>query len=740
MIIDLEHARHCYEEIVKLTKKHNGKVVIFVGFDIDSLCSLRILVTLLRADNIKYEIIPVMNYDQLDSKLEEFKVSYGSIGNDSHKAIKAFVMINCGGTRDLSKHWFCDTECDIMCLLIDVNRPSHHNNINQPRNIIVINDKNYEIENCPKDEDLQELENEVDEESEKEEEEEESDDELNGDNDRNDNLSLENVELGQNSSEDGKKNLLKRENVSDTEESDDDNFNGEQKLKRLKKKSELEIINEENEDEIDKIINDLKHPRNTKSALRDEKNIRKKVRHIKRMKIENYYSGNYFGFPASYVLYKIAEQLHREEINTLWYLIISVTDHYIQCHIDQNMYDELYNECHKEVLRLNQNKSRDNNTSTRRNKIKREEQSESHPPVDSKYDYSDIKVKTVNKDMKSISLESDYRLILYRHWNIFDSFIYSNYVAGNYLTWKESGREEIKKLLTYIGIPLEEAKQKYSSMKNEFKTLFNNKLVNYSNSFNIKDILFHSFVYQYNQKTQLSASDFAYCLSSILDYPFNLNKIENTTGEDLYNYLDVDDDEDDKKNESDPNINFSNEEKNMRMNHRYENFWTAYDFLSFKHQNLVKLSIDLAVKFQIACVNKGTPLIDKRSLSASQNFRYSIIGTDDDEMKYFHNALSLEKLALFILETYHTLHRNDKGFLKKPFVLAVWMSSTNSYLVAGVMGNSKYSDKEKNQFPIRFRLTANKLGARLILNNFNDCIVEISKDDFTDFFTEMSKV
>ena len=106
MIIDLEHARHCYEEIVKLTKKHNGKVVIFVGFDIDSLCSLRILVALLRADNIKYEIIPVMNYDQLDLKLEEFKVSYGSIGNDSHKGTKAFVMINCGGTRDLSKYWF----------------------------------------------------------------------------------------------------------------------------------------------------------------------------------------------------------------------------------------------------------------------------------------------------------------------------------------------------------------------------------------------------------------------------------------------------------------------------------------------------------------------------------------------------------------------------------------------------------------------------------------------------------
>lgn len=760
MIILIEDARHCYEEIVKRTKKYNGKVVIFVGFDIDSLCSLRILVALLRSDNLKYEIIPVMNYGQLDAKLDEFKKSFDSIGSDSNKETKAFVMINCGGTRDISKSWFCESGYDIMCLLIDVHRPTHHNNINENKNIIIINDNNYDFENCPKDEDLLELENEIEDEDEDdffEENEEEEEEIENDENDLEESLKNENEiseckEKSENEeleeeNENSSTHLKKEDEdniVIDINEHNQETTNEERKkLRRLKKIGEnLPTINEENEDETDRILKPINDPKKKKSAVIDERQLKRKIRYKKRMKVQNYYSGNYFGFPASFVLYKMAEQLHREEISTLWYLIISMTDHYIQSHIGNELYDELYKECHKEVLRLNQSK-RDLSLNSRRNTLTKEEELAAN---NSKYDFLNVKVKTSNKEAKSISLESDYRLILYRHWNLFDSFIYSSYIMGNYITWKEAGKEEVKKLITYIGIPLEEAKQKYSSMRNEYKTLFNNKLVNICKSFNIDEILFHSFLYQYNQKTQLSASDFVYCTSSILDYPFNLNKIDSGEGADnTYNYLEVEEEtetgEEKDINETDSYLNYTKEERSMRMNHKYENFWTAYDFLSFKNPSLLKLSIDLAIKFQIATVNKGTPIIDKRAISVTKNFRYHVINNDtDDEIKYFHYPLSLEKLALFILETHNAIHKNDPNFIKKPFVLAIYIAASKSYLVAGVMGNSKYSDKEKNQFPIRFRLSANKVNARLMLNSFNDCIVELAKEDFLSFFDELSLV
>jgi len=755
MIITIENARSCYEEIVNKCKKSNGKVVIFVGFDIDSLCSLRILISLFRSDNIKYEIIPVMNYDQLDLKLEEFKKSFETIGNDSNKNIKAFVMINCGGTRDISKYWFCENGSEIYCLLIDVHRPTHHNNINEPKNLILINDNKYEIVHCPKDEDLVELENEIDEEEYDEEdggvEENEIDEEYyeEMENEENDNLDQEKMEY-ENENKNEEEDTDPRNIDLKIEEEEKENLQNQNKenqkiQKRLKKKSEkLQTINEENEDDVDKLLKPINETKNKKSAIIDEKKIKKRVRMLKRIMVQNYYSGNYFGYPSAYIVYKIAEQLHREVMQTLWYLIIAMTDHYLQCHIDQELYDDLYNECHKEVLRLNQSKSRDLNSNTRKNQIKYEERSEEIVQPDSKYDYSNVKIVTSNKERNTIALESDYRLILFRHWNIYDSFVYSSYIMGNYMTWKEYGREEVKKLLTYIGIPLEEARQKYSSMKNEFKTSFNNKLVNICNKFNLNEILFHSFIYQYNQKTQLSASDFVYCLASILDYPFSINKIDFTSGENLNNYLEVEDEteaSEEKETETESDLDYKNDEKIMRINNKFENFWTAYDFLSFKHPNLLKVSIDLALKFQKALSNKGTPIIDKRAISVTKNFRYHVMNTDnDDEIKYFHNPLSLEKLALFILETYNALHKYDKKFIKKPFVLAIFIAASKSYLVAGVMGNSNYSDKEKNQFPIRFRLSAKKVSARLLLNSFNDCIVEVSKEDFVSFFDELSLV
>src|SRR5690348_255186 len=118
MIIRLDNARSTYEEIIRRVKQANGKVVIFLGFDIDSLCSLRILVSLLRADNVRYEIVPVMNYIILENKLEEFKKTFHNNPLDNKvsnsRDIKAFIMINCGGSRDMSKMWFCDTACEIM--------------------------------------------------------------------------------------------------------------------------------------------------------------------------------------------------------------------------------------------------------------------------------------------------------------------------------------------------------------------------------------------------------------------------------------------------------------------------------------------------------------------------------------------------------------------------------------------------------------------------------------------------
>jgi len=343
-------------------------------------------------------------------------------------------------------------------------------------------------------------------------------------------------------------------------------------------------------------------------------------------------------------------------------------------------------------------------------------------------DDKDLELKTNNREAKTILVEPDYRLFLYRHWNLFDSLVYSNYTVSSLNSWKEPGRKEIQKLLAFIGIPLEESKQRFLFMKNEFKQLFKDKILEVSKKFEMKDLIYQSFVYQFDQKTQFSASDYVYCLSALLEYPFNIHALEE-------NYI----------NEVEETTTLIEEEKNdiymeqtsLNKDLKYDNYWVCYEFLALKNSKLLKIAIEQAIKFQIALVNNGTSLIDKKSIIPSRNFRYSVIRSDiSDEIKYFQHPLSLEKLALFVMDTYHTSKSLKSSTKLKPFILAIANTLADKFIVVGVLGSAR-SYEERNQFSIRFRMAGDKVGAKLIMNNFDDSIVEIPKNEFDSFLEEL---
>ena len=104
-------------------------------------------------------------------------------------------------------------------------------------------------------------------------------------------------------------------------------------------------------------------------------------------------------------------------------------------HISDKKYDKIYAICQSEVLRIEKKKSKDDDT---------------------------LKIyKSTAKDGKSILIGSDYKLILYRHWNLYDSFIYSSYPLGVLSTWKEPGKGEDKKFLHIWVFHLMKLNKKY---------------------------------------------------------------------------------------------------------------------------------------------------------------------------------------------------------------------------------------------------------------------------------------
>ena len=725
MIILLQKAHVWYEIMNKRIKKHsNKKIIILVSNNIDSLTSLRILVGLFKSDVISYEMIPVQNYDEVDREI---------INCEKMKdEIDGFVFINCTGEIDLTKYWFCQ-ETDIIALVTDIKRPIHHKNLRFSNKIVIIEDGMNNMEYCPTEKEMEIVrqrvieieEDDKNERKEKEEKKEENEDEGENvykieDKKSNDEKDEENDnEEEKENEEDENKNIKKggKKIIKKRTDIDDEDFND------LKKGND-EI------DEIDEIAEEAS-VHNEKKSIIDEKEkeeeekeriLNEKIRKIQEinLKVNEYYGGSYYGLPSTYVYYSIAHQLHKENTNYLWYLIISVTDEFLRYHISDKKYDEIYGICQSEVLRIEKKKSRDDDT---------------------------LKIyKSTAKEGKSILIGSDYKLILYRHWNLYDSFIYSSYPLGILSTWKEPGKGEVQKIFAYMGIPLSEAKQKYRYMKNEYLDTFKDKIIDVSKKFFLNELIFHSFIYQFDNNTEMSASDCVYLLSCLLEFPFDeFNDIEIEDDDFLNdNNSNISDNEDDKNNDN--NIGQINEEEineisiinknNKQKDNILKKFWMAYRFLSLKKLNMTNALIDIAIKFQIALTNNATSIIDKNGIKTEQKFRYSIVsGNLSEDSRYFHYPGNLERLCIVISETYKQI--KGKKLENKPYLLAYIDSDNKTYIIDGNLGCNKKEDDEKNIFPIQFKFVAKKLKIPVSYNYSTEEIITIKKDDLVPFINQI---
>ena len=426
MIILLEKAYTWYETINnKIKKNTNKKVIIIASMNIDSLTSLRILVGLFKSDVIPYEIIPVQNYEEVDEEIMNCR--------KIEEEIQGFVFINCTGEMDLTKYWFCQ-EKQILTLITESKRPIHHQNLRNNKNIVIIDDGNNNLEFCPTEKEMEIIrqrvinvdENEIKKKLNLEK------DEDNDEEDKEKNEEGENMyQIDEKSKEEkDNENKEKEEEGNETEKKAENNKNengSKTKKKIIKKRNDIDDEDfkelKEDKDPLDEIADEvsskpgkesLNEPKDENIEDKNEENeedsqekrINEKIKEVEEinLKVNEYYGGSYYGLPSTYIFYSIAHQLHKENTFNLWYLIIAMTDEYLRYHISDKKYDKLYAICQNEILRIEKKKSKDDDT---------------------------LKIyKSTAKEGKSILIGSDYKLIVYRHWNLYVSFIYSTYPLG----------------------------------------------------------------------------------------------------------------------------------------------------------------------------------------------------------------------------------------------------------------------------------------------------------------------
>ncbi|KAI7788430.1 hypothetical protein LA080_010763 [Diaporthe eres] len=89
----------------------------------------------------------------------------------------------------------------------------------------------------------------------------------------------------------------------------------------------------------------------------------------------------------------------------------------------------------------------------------------------------------------SIRLSPEPRFLLIRHWSLYDSMLHSPYMFSRLKTYSENGLKRLHKLLAKMGVSLIQCKQSYTHMDMMLKRELRSKLLKYASMYNLDDMV-----------------------------------------------------------------------------------------------------------------------------------------------------------------------------------------------------------------------------------------------------------
>lgn len=513
-------------------------LLILVTPDVDSLCALRILTTLLKSDCILHEIIPISGYEDfqltLDSHLKK---------NDDH-SIKSVVLLNCGAViqiKDLIPSVKSNENDDddeeeeendnyeknrnIKYYICDAHRPYNLHTLFGEDSLVVFDDGDVNEMDDLKDAYIAlEIDSGSDSDSDSDSNsdlESESDTELDIDidnkekplqdinNSNNDNKGNNNLSSSSSSSVD--KNGL--------EDSLNDNQENMQPINSSKQHKKRSL-----EDEIDR-----------RRAKRMSSYNKKRILQNKKKLISNYYAeGTYFGTSIAAIMYALSLQLGKANSELLWLAIIGTTDQYIHQRIDLKKYVRQVDLFKDEVIRYNiPTRSELNLTNPQGNNELDDLLGMMADSNNNKHGKNERNINTssnpsnknnvwgvsgqMSADDSTIVADDEFRLMLLRHWSLYEALYHSDYVATKMGIWKEKGQKRLKRFLVKLGLPHKDSQQLFTEMSASYKRPIKENLKALAAKYNMGEIFFPSFFRQYGFKGTISAADSVYSINALLD-------------------------------------------------------------------------------------------------------------------------------------------------------------------------------------------------------------------------------
>ncbi|KAJ4300516.1 DNA replication initiation factor cdc45 [Collariella sp. IMI 366227] len=430
--------------------------------------------------------------------------------------------------------------------------------------------------------------------------------------------------------------------------------------------------------------------------------------------LRDYYRlGASYSEPISSMMYSLASELGREDNDLLWMAIVGVTSM------------ELYGRSSAGIaVTVRSSEARPATgwmgmRGARIRQLLRDEVRRLNPPeVGSGRVLSEntgiIPTTARSPEDTSIRLSPEPKFLLIRHWSLYDSMLHSPYLFSRLKTWSETGLKRLHKLLAKMGVSLVQCKQNYTHMDMMLKRELRTKLLKYASLYNLDELVptidtdgadrggakdGWGFVRSWGWRATLSAQDVGVVIGALL-------------------------------------------EKNTSR------FWHAYDALEDIESSK---QVSPQHNSSTAPSSPRAPPSSKKQISHLRAFRMCVV-KDSSASSLFNHPGALTKLALWIGEALAEQEREATGEEEGEGGKGEGGDGEDEEEEESESEEESDSGSESeeeedvvkergyglNRFGTAFQDVVGETNARVRIDSFEHCVVEVKKEDLGGFLESLS--
>ncbi|KAK6515867.1 hypothetical protein TWF281_004458 [Arthrobotrys megalospora] len=245
-------------------------------------------------------------------------------------------------------------------------------------------------------------------------------------------------------------------------------------------------------------------------ALRAQRKTFMQLRRKYNKLLTDYYStGSTYGEPISSLIYSLASELGREDNDLLWLAIIGwEAQQMYGRHMHSFSGDQTLNSLSARSIGV---------WGVLRDEVRRLNPPSITGGSGGITSNTSLFTRATTAEDYSLRLSPEFRFMLIRHWSLYDSMLHSPYLASKLHLWSEAGKKRLAKLLATMGMSLQQCNQKYVYMDMDLKRGLREKLEVYKARYGLEEIVREGVVRCWGWNGCLSAGDVAVIVGCLLE-------------------------------------------------------------------------------------------------------------------------------------------------------------------------------------------------------------------------------